>query len=135
MNGCSANSCTDAKGSARFLAATLREVPTLREANVPLDLVVGSAADPGERHDDSLATRFLVQTAGSAGGHVNGAAYAAQPVAGEIADTYGAGDSFAAALCFALARGEALDDALALAGRAGAAVLAGRGPYMSQVDG
>lgn len=119
--------------SARFLAATLREVPTLREANVSLDLLVGSAADPGERHDGSLATRFLVRTAGAAGGHANGVAYAAHPAEGEIADTYGAGDSFAAALCFALARGEALDDALALAGRAGAAVLAGRGPYESQL--
>ena len=42
--------------------------------------------------------------------------------AGPIVDTYGAGDSFAAALAFALARGDALDDALELAARAGSAV-------------
>ena len=39
---------------------------------------------------------------------------------GAVVDTYGAGDSFAAALAFALARGDELDDALALAARAGA---------------
>ena len=39
---------------ARFLAATLRELPTLHEAGVPLDLLVGSANDPGERYDGSL---------------------------------------------------------------------------------
>jgi ribokinase len=48
-------------------------------------------------------------------------------------DTYGAGDSFAAALCFALARGDDLDAALALGARAGAAVIAGRGPYTAQL--
>src|SRR5437868_3656687 len=50
-----------------------------------------------------------------------------------VADTYGAGDSFGAALCFALARGDGLDDALALAARAGAAVIAGKGPYAAQL--
>ena len=44
-------------------------------------------------------------------------------------DTYGAGDSFAAALAFALARGTTLRAALDLAARAGAAVIGGRGPY------
>jgi len=50
-----------------------------------------------------------------------------------VVDAYGAGDSFAAALCFALARGDALDDALALAARAGAAVVTGAGPYAAQL--
>jgi ribokinase len=45
----------------------------------------------------------------------------------------GSGDSFAAALAFALARGDALPDALQLATRAGAAVITGRGPYTSQL--
>ena len=50
-----------------------------------------------------------------------------------MADTYGAGDSFAAALCFALARGDAVDAALELAAKAGAAVITGRGPYEAQL--
>jgi len=57
---------------------------------------------------------------------------AAPPAA--IVDTYGAGDSFGAALTFALGRGDELDDALTLAARAGAAVITGRGPYAAQLD-
>ncbi|HET7043421.1 MAG TPA: PfkB family carbohydrate kinase [Gaiellaceae bacterium] len=119
--------------AARFLAATLRERPALLDAGVPLDLLVGSAHDPGERLDDSLAAVTVVLTAGAAGGTANGEPYAAAPPAGPVVDTYGAGDSFAAALCFALARGDARPDALALAARAGAAVLAGQGPYATQL--
>ena len=121
--------------SARFLAATVRELPTLREAGVPLDLLVASARDPGERYDGSLEARAVVLTDGAAGGTLNGERYVAAPAPEQVADTYGAGDSFAAALCFALARGDAHADALALAARAGAAVLAGRGPYTTQLSG
>ena len=120
---------------ARFLAATLRELPTLRAASVPLDLLVGSANDPGERHDDSLTAKLVVLTAGGEGGTANGERFSAAPLPGPMADTYGAGDSFAAALCFALARGDSQSDALELASRAGAAVIAGRGPYSAQLDG
>ncbi len=119
--------------AARFLAASARELPTLREAGVALDLLVASAHDPGERYDGSLDARAVVLTEGAAGGTFNGERYAAAPAPERVADTYGAGDSFAAALCFALARGDAPADALALAARAGAAVLAGRGPYTSQL--
>ncbi|HEX7083145.1 MAG TPA: PfkB family carbohydrate kinase [Gaiellaceae bacterium] len=119
--------------AARFLGATPRELGTLKEAAVPLDLLVGSATDPGERYDGSLEVRTLVRTAGADGGVANGRPYPAAPLEGPLADTYGAGDSFGAALCFALARGDSLEDALALAGRAGAAVLGGRGPYASQL--
>ncbi len=118
--------------SARFLAATLRELPTLREAQVPLDLLVGSVNDPGELYDDSLDARTVVLTDGANGGTANGASYDAVH-AGTIVDTYGAGDSFAAALAFALARGDALADALGLAARAGAAVVGGSGPYAAQL--
>lgn len=118
---------------ARFLAATPRELPTLEEAAVPLDLLVGSGTDPGERYEDSLEVRTVVRTAGADGGVANGIRYAAEPFTGRVGDTYGAGDSFSAALCFALARGDALEDALALAARAGAAVIAGTGPYATQM--
>jgi ribokinase len=119
--------------SAPFLAATLRELPTLRCADVPLDLLVGSAADPGEQHDGSLAARCTVLTEGEAGGTANGAQFAAAPLPAAVVDSYGAGDSFGAALAFALARGDDLSAALGLGARAGAAVLTGRGPYAAQL--
>jgi len=50
-----------------------------------------------------------------------------------MVDTYGAGDSFAATLAFALARGDALPVALGLAAEAGSAVIGGRGPYEAQL--
>jgi len=118
---------------ARFLAATLREQPTLREAAVPLDVLVGSANDPSESYDGSLDARLVVTTDGPNGGLANGEPFRATDPPEHVVDTYGAGDSFGAALAFALARGDALPQALELAARAGAAVLAGRGPYGSQL--
>ena len=118
--------------SARFLAATAREQPTLHEAGVPLDLLVGSLNDQGEHYDGSLDVPTVVLTDGANGGTANGVPYAAVP-AETIVDTYGAGDSFAAALAFGLARGDSLDDALALGARAGSAVLGGSGPYSAQL--
>ena len=119
--------------AARFLAATARELPTLQAAGVRLDLLTGSGRDPGERFDDALDVGVTVRTEGGAGGTANGVHYDAAPLPGPIVDTYGAGDSFSAALCFALARGDALPAALALAARAGAAVVTGAGPYTSQL--
>jgi ribokinase len=117
---------------ARFLAATVRELETLRRAAVDLDLLVASANDPGERYDASLQTRHLALTDGANGGTLDGVAYAAA-VASRVADTYGAGDSFAAALAFGLARGDEPEHAVELAARAGAAVAAGSGPYAAQL--
>lgn len=118
---------------APFLAATLRELPTLQAGDVPLDLLVGSAADPGERYEGSLEARTVVLTESEAGGTANGVRYAATALPGPVSDSYGAGDSFGAALAFALARGDELSSALGLAARAGAAVLTGRGPYTAQL--
>jgi ribokinase len=118
---------------ARFLAATLRERATLEAARVSLDLVVGSARDAGERYDGGLDARVVALTEGASGGTANGERWAAVPPPGPVQDTYGAGDSFAAALAFALARGDDLHAALALAARAGAAVIAGAGPYRTQI--
>jgi ribokinase len=118
--------------SARFLAATARELATLRSAGVELDLVVGSRTDPGEAYDGSLRARHLAATDGVNGGVLDGEPYAAAP-APAVVDTYGAGDSFAAALAFALARGDEPAAAAALAARAGAAVTGGAGPYEAQL--
>ena len=120
---------------APFVAATTRERPTLLEARVPLDLLVGSLNDAGETYEGDVDARTIVLTDGSRGGLANGRRYDAARLPGPIEDTYGAGDSFSAALCFALARGDVLTDALDLATRAGAAVITGRGPYSVQLTG
>jgi ribokinase len=117
----------------RFVATTMREQPLLHEAGVRIDLMAGSANDPREQYDGSLDVGLVVQTDGPNGGTANGERFDAVEPPGPIVDTYGAGDSFAAALAFALARGDALPEALQLAARAGAAVIAGQGPYTSQL--
>src|SRR5215472_2180317 len=49
---------------ARFLAATPRELATLSEGGVPLDLLVGSGTDPGEAYDGGLDAALVVATEG-----------------------------------------------------------------------
>jgi ribokinase len=117
----------------RFVATTMREQPLLREAGVHIDLMAGSANDPREHYDGTLDVGLVVQTDGPNGGTANGERFDAVELPGPLVDTYGAGDSFGAALAFALSRGDPLSDALQLAARAGAAVLTGRGPYTSQL--
>jgi ribokinase len=119
---------------ARTLVATSRVVPLLREAAVQLDALVGSASDPSERYDGDIAPapHLVVRTEGARGGTYTIAdetrRYAAVPA--ELrGDTYGAGDTFAAALTLALGRGEGVADAIAAAARAAIEVLAFDGPY------
>jgi ribokinase len=119
--------------AAPFLAAVGREAETLRAAGVPLDLVVASANDEGESVD-GIEAAHVVLTSGAEGGTADGRPYPPAPVPGPVSDAYGCGDAFAAALAFALARGDGLEDALALAARAGAAVLTGRGPFAAQIS-
>jgi ribokinase len=119
--------------AARFLSATPRELPYLREGGVHFDLVVGSGTDPGERYDGSLDATYVVETEGASGGIADGHRFAATAPPGPVVDTYGAGDSFAAALTFALGRGDPLDESLALASLAGATVITGKGPYSVQL--
>ncbi len=119
---------------ARYVATTMREQPLLHEAGVRIDLMSGSSNDPREHHDRTLDVGLVVQTDGPNGGTANGEHFDAVDLPGPVVDTYGAGDSFSAALAFALARGDALPDALNLAARAGAAVITGRGPYTSQLS-
>ena len=59
--------------------------------------------------------------------------YEAVAPPGPVVDTYGAGDSFAAGLTFALGRGLELEEAMSLAARCGAWCVAGRGPYGNQL--
>jgi ribokinase len=124
--------------AARLLVATSRELPTLRTAGVRLDVLVGSGEDEDELYhpgDLEPPPDLVVTTAGKLGGWSQpGGPFRAAPLPGPIADAYGCGDSFAAGLTFALARGDSRDDALAFAARCGAAVLTGRGPYTAQLS-
>jgi ribokinase len=119
---------------ARLLVATPRELETLRSAGVELDVLVGSATDEGEQYehgDLDPAPRVVVKTEGRAGGTYEsgeGAGrFEAAPLPGDLADTYGAGDSFAAGLTYALARGDDLRPALAFAAAQGAKAMTRRG--------
>ena len=123
---------------ARILTATPRALSTLREAGVELDALVGSATDPGEAYrlgELDPPPRLRVATTGVAGGFSEpGGPFPAEPPPGPVVDAYGAGDSFAAGLTYALARGWGREEALAFAARCGAAALTGRGAYAGQLS-
>ena len=125
---------------ARALVATARELPTLREAGVELDVLIQSGADESERYqagDLDPAPRALVTTEARKGGrYVAGnrkGRWETAPLPGPLVDTYGAGDTFAAALAYALGAGLPLDDALALAAKSAAAAMTRRSAgYVTQ---
>lgn len=127
--------------AAGVLVASPRAGRVLHQERVRLDALVYSDNDGFEiafaRAMDPTPT-LLVATRGAEGGryetaHGQRGTWAAAPLPGPIADTYGAGDSFAAALTFGLARGMDPDAALSLAARAGAVCLTGHGPYEHQL--
>ena len=121
----------------RILVATARVLPTLQLAGVELDALVASGEDEGERYrpgDLSPQPRLVVSTAGALGGWLQpGGPFRASPPPGEIEDAYGAGDSFAAALTFALAEGREPQDAVAFAAERGALALCRRGAHGNEV--
>lgn len=130
--------------AAQVLAATPRlGLPLIRSGGVRLDVLVGSATDPGEAYapgDLDPAPDLYVGTEGARGGStLPGGRFAAPLIptrhgAQGDGDTYGAGDSFAAGLTTALAAGWDLEHALELAGRCGAACIGGRGAYAGQLS-
>lgn len=127
--------------SARVLVATSRIADLLAQADLYLDAVVGSAADPAEAFDPDAfkaPPHLVVRTESARGGRYetnDGRSGTYEPVAppGPVVDTYGAGDSFAAGLTFALGAGMEVEYALALAARCGAWCAAGKGPYGNQL--
>jgi len=122
---------------APVLVATARELATLQRAAEEIDVLVGSGEDPSERFEPGglePAPRIVVTTSGGLGGWIRpGGPFRAAPLPGPIQDAYGCGDCFAAGLTFGLADGLALDEAVALGARCGAAVLCGRGAYDGQL--
>lgn len=124
------------------LVVSCRELLTAAAAAVPLDALVGSARDPAERYNPNLLSSppsLLVSTDGELGGHYSlpgspVCAYPPMQPPGPIVDSYGVGDSFAAALTFGLAAFPDVRDALALAALCGSASVAGLGPYAGQMS-
>jgi ribokinase len=127
--------------AARVLVATPRAMAALDGSGVAVDVLVGSAVDPGEVYERGMLDpepRVVVRTRSGAGGaweaqDGSSGTWAATALPGEPVDAYGCGDSFAAALAFGLGDGMELEEALVLAARCGAACLCGRGPYAGQL--
>ncbi len=122
--------------AARVLVATARVLPLLREAGVHLDALVRSSRDPSEFYrtgDLHPSPRLVAETNGRAGGTWSTAeafgSWKASPPRGPVIDTYGAGDSFAAGLTFALGKGMSTREAVELAARSGAAAVCRRGAH------
>jgi ribokinase len=121
--------------AARAVVGTARVMDVLEHGAIRLDAVVASAADASERyHPIDPPPALVVTTSGARGGTWIGheghtGKWAAATVPGEVRDSYGCGDSFAAGLAFGLGAGYDTDRALSLAAECGAACLAGDGPY------
>ncbi len=127
--------------AARVVVATPRAREALLTAGVPIDAVVGSSGDEGERVDGPLRAlaRWVVLTDGADGGRwepggaaVHGAGPGGRwdpaPLPGPPVDSYGCGDTFAAGLTYGLGAGMDLAGATALGARCGAATLCLRAP-------
>jgi ribokinase len=131
-----ASALRNARG-ARVLTATARAIETLREAALPLDALVRSAFDPGERYEDGDVEpppALVVATERNAGGRWRAAdgtsgRYDAVDPPGPVRDTYGCGDAFAGGLTAGLGGGLDVPAALALGARCGARVATLDGPY------
>jgi ribokinase len=125
--------------AAGAVVATARIGDLLAGAGVRLDAVVASAADVAERYRPfEPPPRYVAITAGARGGDWTGGdgrsgRWQAAPLPGPVVDAYGAGDSFAAGLAYALGAGKDIDAALAIASRCGATCMTGRGPYGRQL--
>ena len=119
---------------ARVLTATPRlRQPLLQEADVELDALIGSGLDPDEQLDLSELTttpRLVVRTCGQKGGSLEpGGRYVAVEPPGDLGDSYGCGDSFAAGMTAGLAAGWSPADAAHLGATCGAACASRFGPY------
>jgi ribokinase len=121
--------------AARVVVGTSRVLQLFRDAAVELDALVGSDNDPAEAYPGDLQPppRLVVRTNGARGGRytlAGGSTHDYPAVPTEITgDTYGAGDTFAAALTFALGEGQDAAGAIQFASARAAEVLAFHGPY------
>jgi ribokinase len=129
----------DALRAVRAVTPVLVASPRARHAlghGVELDALALSAHDEIEQREAASVrgeARVVVETEGERGGRYGGRRFEAAPAPKRIGDAYGCGDSFAAGFAFGLGAGMAIEQALALGARCGAACLGGRGPYESQL--
>lgn len=122
---------------ARVLVASPRAGRVLADSGIALDALVFSDHDELESAFARALhprPRLLIGTRGTEGGRYETAdgvegTWAAVPLPGPIADSYGSGDSFAAAFTYGLAAGQKVEAALRLGAEAGAACMTRRGPY------
>jgi ribokinase len=134
-------SALTAARKAKVLVATARSLDVLKETGVQLDALVHSSKDEGERYSAGQLDpepKLVVGTAGKEGGTWEGVegrtgSFHAASLPGPVADSYGAGDCFAAGLTFGLGWGLDVQEALELASRCGAASITGRGAYEAQL--
>ncbi|HEY8173281.1 MAG TPA: PfkB family carbohydrate kinase [Dehalococcoidia bacterium] len=126
--------------AARLLVVTARRSEALARSGVRADVIVGSARDPRETStlaDYSLPPSALVMTAGGDAGTIETVGgvthFDVAKAPASIVGTYGAGDTFAAALTWYLARGFDVQAACERASRHACAVLAGVNPLDHQV--
>ena len=127
---------------ARVMVVTLRALGRLAGSGVEADCLVGSARDPWEAWDPGALPyrpRLVVRTEGADGGTFETAEgeigrYEAAVPPGPVVDTYGAGDTFAAGLTFAIAAGMDVERTLAFAAERAAVCVSGRGPFGASID-
>ena len=122
---------------ARVLVASPRAGSALADSGIELDALVFSDLDELESAFAAALQprpRLLVATRGAEGGRYETAdggsgSWPAATPPGPIADSYGSGDSFAAAFTYGLAAGGSIEEALRHGAEAGAACLTRNGPY------
>jgi ribokinase len=114
---------------ARVVVASPRARQVLECAGARIDAVVFSERDEDESewaHRIAAQSRLLVATEGARGGRWWGESegrWEAVPLPGEPRDSYGCGDSFAAAFTLGLGRGDSVAQAAVLGAEAGARAL------------
>ena len=131
------DSALEAARRAPVLVASPRAGRVLADSAVELDALVYSDLDELESAFAQALEprpRVLVATRGADGGRYETAdggsgTWDAAPLPGPIADSYGSGDSFAAAFTYGIASGDHIEAALRVASEAGAACMTRRGPY------
>jgi ribokinase len=127
----------DGERTITLLSAKLRPrglAPLPWDELTGFDAVYFTGGDPDERYRDGdldPPPRLVVWTEGSNGGRYEpgGGRWDAAPLPGERADSYGAGDTFAAHLTFALAEGRKPQQAVEFAARGAAEALTRRGAH------
>tara|TARA_Y100001968_G_scaffold315814_1_gene342849 strand:- start:3400 stop:4251 length:852 start_codon:yes stop_codon:yes gene_type:complete len=119
---------------AKVLTATPRlGVENLKESNIQIDVLIGSGLDPDEQIDLkelSIKPKTIIYTEGKLGGRIlPGGRYTAIKSKEPLIDSYGCGDSFAAAVTTGLAANWSLNEAISIGAYCGAKCSSYFGPY------